>query len=163
MAQLYGLTAAEARLCALLFRTGLLEATIEERAEGTRGAPPEKPLSTKAVLRIRRDADAALAEMGKRFTAAWKAGRSSAHVFTFESPAALFRVLTPKRWELVEQLQAVGPVSVRGLARALDRDVKRVHEDVGVLIEVGLIEKTARGEIRVPYAVIEADFALRAA
>jgi predicted transcriptional regulator len=117
----------------------------------------------KAVLRIRRDADAALAEMGKRFTAAWKSGRSSAHVFAFESPAALFRVLTPKRWELVERLQALGPSSVRGLARALGRDVKRVHEDVVALIEVGLIEKTERGRIHVPFAVIEADFALRAA
>jgi len=118
---------------------------------------------SKAVLRIRRDADAALAEMGKRFTAVWKSGRSAAHVFTFESPAALFRVLTPKRWELVERLQTLGPSSVRGLARALERDVKRVHEDVGALLEVGLIEKSAGGKIHVPYAVIEADFALRAA
>jgi len=84
-------------------------------------------------------------------------------VFSFESPAALFRVLSPKRWELIERLQALGPVSVRGLARALERDVKRVHEDVGTLIEVGLIAKTERGKIHVPYSVIEADFALRAA
>ena len=116
-----------------------------------------------AVLRIRRDADAALAEMGKRFTAAWKSGRSSAQVITFESPAALFRVLTLKRWELVERLQMLGPSSVRGLGRSLERDVKRVHEDVAALIEVGLIEKTERGRIHVPFAVIEADFALRAA
>jgi len=118
----------------------------------------------KAVLRIRRDTDAALTEMGTRFSSTWKSGRSSsAHVFSFESPAALFRVLSPKRWELIERLQALGSVSVRGLARALERDVKRVHEDVGTLIEVGLIEKTERGKIHVPYSVIEADFALRAA
>jgi hypothetical protein len=30
-------------------------------------------------------AGAALADMGKRFTAAWKPGRSPAHVFTLES------------------------------------------------------------------------------
>lgn len=118
---------------------------------------------TKATLRIRRDTGAVLSEMGKRFTAAWRSGRSAGHVFTFESPAALFRVLSPKRWELIERLQSVGPTSVRGLARALERDVKRVHEDVGALIEVGLIEKTAGGKIHVPYSVIEADFALRAA
>jgi predicted transcriptional regulator len=118
---------------------------------------------TKAVVRVRRDANAALAEMGKRFAATWKSGRSSAHVFTFQSPAALFRVLTPKRWELVECLQAIGPSSVRGLARALDRDVKRVYEDVAALVEVGLVEKTAKGAVHVPFSVIEADFALRAA
>ena len=52
---------------------------------------------------------------------------------------------------------------MRGLARELGRDVKRVHEDVAVLIEVGLIEKTDSGKIHVPYAVIETDFALKAA
>ena len=118
---------------------------------------------TKAVLRIRRNTDAALADMGKRFTAAWKSGRSSAHVFTFESPAALFRVLSPKRWELLERLQSLGPSSLRGLARSLERDVKRVHEDVAALIEVGLIAKTEGGRIHVPFTVIEADFELRAA
>ena len=119
---------------------------------------------TKAVLRIQRDTGAALGEMGRRFATAWKSGRpASTHVFSFESPAALFRVLSPKRWELIERLQSMGPASVRGLARALERDVKRVHEDVGLLIEVGLIERTAGGRIRVPFAVIEADFELRAA
>ena len=118
----------------------------------------------KAVLRIRRNTDAALADMGKRFTAAWKSGKSPAHVFTFESPAALFRVLSPKRWDLLERLQSLGPSSLRGLARSLERDVKRVHEDVAALIEVGLIEKkTEHGQIRVPFDVIEADFELRAA
>lgn len=118
---------------------------------------------TKAVLRIRRNTDAALADMGKRFTAAWKSGKSSAHVFTFESPAALFRVITPKRWEVLERLQQLGPSSLRGLARSLERDVKRVHEDVAALIQVGLVEKTERGQVFVPFTVIEADFQLRAA
>jgi predicted transcriptional regulator len=118
---------------------------------------------TKAVLRIRRDVDKALADMGRRFTSTWKSGRPAAHVFKFESPAALFRVLTPKRWELLERLQGLGPSSLRGLARSLERDVKRVHEDVAALIEVGLVEKTERGRIHVPFTVIEADFELRAA
>lgn len=119
---------------------------------------------TKAVLRIRRYTTAVLGEMGRRFASTWKSGRpATARVFSFESPAALFRVLSPKRWELLERLQSLGATSVRGLARALERDVKRVHEDVGVLIEVGLIEKTAGGKVHVPYAVIEADCALWAA
>ncbi len=118
---------------------------------------------TKAILRIRRDVDTGLTDMGKRFTAAWKSGKSAAHVFTFESPAALFRVLTPKRWELLERLQGLGPSSLRGLARSLERDVKRVHEDVATLIEIGLVEKTDQGRIKVPFTVIEADFQLRAA
>ncbi len=118
---------------------------------------------TRAILRIRRDSEQALAEMSKRFVAAWKSGRSTGDVFTFESPAAMFRVLTPRRWDLIERLQATGPTSVRGLARLLDRDVKRVHEDVTALLDLGLVAKTEKGRVHVPYSVIEADFALRAA
>lgn len=119
-------------------------------------------MTKKAVLRIRKNSKATVAAMGENFVRAWKSGRSGEHVFTFESPSALFRAVTPKRWELLERLQATGPSSIRALARALERDVKRVHEDVVALIEIGLIEK-ARGEVHVPYDVIEADFALRAA
>jgi predicted transcriptional regulator len=78
------------------------------------------------------------------------------------SPAALFRVLTPKRWELIERLQTTGPSTVRGLARELERDVKRVHEDVSILIKHGLVVRTADRKIWVPYDVIHADFDLRA-
>ena len=116
----------------------------------------------KATIRIRRDTDAALKEMGDRFIKAWKTGRSDGATLQFESPAALFRVLTPKRWELVERLQKLGPSSVRGLARELERDVKRVHEDVGGLMACGLITREEDGKFRVPYDVIHADFDLRA-
>lgn len=115
-----------------------------------------------AVIRIRKDTGAALGEMGARFAHAWKTGNSSKTVLNFESPAALFRVISPKRWELIERLQAIGPSSIRGLARALERDVKRVHEDVGVLIEYGLVARTDDGQVHVPYQVIHADFDLRA-
>ena len=93
---------------------------------------------------------------------AWKTGKSAGDTLQFESPAALFRVLTPKRWELVERLQTLGPSSVRGLARELERDVKRVHEDVRTLMQVGLIARTEEGAFHVPYEVIHADFDLRA-
>jgi predicted transcriptional regulator len=115
----------------------------------------------KATIRIRRDTDAVLKEMGTRFVKTWKSGKPAGDVLTFESPAALFRALTPKRWELIERLQGLGPSSVRGLARALDRDVKRVHEDVMALIGHGLIARADDGRVRVPYDVIHADFDLR--
>ena len=115
----------------------------------------------KATIRIRKDTDAALKEMGGRFVKAWKSGRSGGDTFQFESPAAMFRVLTPKRWELIERLQKLGPRSIRGLARELERDVKRIHEDVHRLMEIGLVARID-GKIYVPYDVIHADFDLRA-
>jgi predicted transcriptional regulator len=116
----------------------------------------------KVTIRISRNVDAALNAMGERFVKAWKTGQAAGDSLQFESPAALFRVLSPKRWELVERLQSLGPMSVRGLARALERDVKRVHEDVRTLMQVGLIERTEEGAFHVPYEVIHADFDLRA-
>ncbi len=112
------------------------------------------------TIGIRKDTGAALKEMGERFVKTWKTGRSAGDSLQFESPAAMFRVLTPKRWELVARLQGIGPSSVRGLARELERDVKRVHEDVGELMECGLITRTEGGKVQVPYDVIHADFDL---
>jgi predicted transcriptional regulator len=116
----------------------------------------------KVTIRIRRDTNTALREMGERFVRTWKTARSAGSTLEFESPAALFRVLSPKRWELIERLQSIGPSSVRGLARELERDVKRVHDDVGELMDCGLVERTEDGKIQVPYDVIHADFNLSA-
>ncbi|WP_080818867.1 transcriptional regulator, partial [Agrobacterium deltaense] len=79
------------------------------------------------------------------------------------SPAQLFSVITPKRWELIEHLQKIGPSSIRGLARSVERDVKRVHEDVSALSDWGIFEPTEDGKVHVPYDVIHANFDLRAA
>jgi predicted transcriptional regulator len=117
----------------------------------------------KAIIQVRRDDDAVIAEAARGFVRAWKTGKSNGDVFTFSSPAQLFAILTPKRWEMIERLQALGPISLRGLARALERDVKRVHEDVAAMIEWGFIERTADRKICVPFDVIHADFDLRAA
>jgi predicted transcriptional regulator len=113
-----------------------------------------------ATIRIERDSTAAMHQASEGFLAAWKTGEYQGEHFSFESPAALFRVLTPKRWELIERLQAKGPLGVRALARELERDVKRVHEDVTVLLDYGFLEKTDDGQLCVPFEEIRADFCL---
>lgn len=115
-----------------------------------------------ATIRIR-PADEALTSLRKGFLSAWKSGRYRGEFFDFESPAALFRVLTPKRWELIEVLQQQGESGVRALARALGRDVKRVHEDAQVLVDLGLLEKSAAGKLSVPFAEIHAGFVMKSA
>jgi predicted transcriptional regulator len=120
----------------------------------------------RAVIQIRgnRTATAALDEMASDFIKTWKSGEPADPVatFTFSSPAQLFSIISPKRWELIEHLQKIGPSSVRGLARSIDRDVKRVHDDVTALIDWGIMERTDDGKVCVPYDVIHADFDLRA-
>jgi len=118
----------------------------------------------RAHIQIRSDSEALLAENLARAAEAARTGIPSDPVatFTFSSPAQLFSVISPKRWELIEQLQKIGPSSIRALARALDRDVKRVHEDVVALADWGIVDRTDDGKVEVPFDVIHADFDLRA-
>ena len=81
----------------------------------------------------------------------------------FETPAILFSRLTPNRWEMVRTLQGNSPLGVRELARHLGRDVRRVHDDAKVLLELGLIEKSREGKLFCPYEDIHLDMHMKAA
>jgi predicted transcriptional regulator len=83
-------------------------------------------------------------------------------VLNFESPGVLFSRLTERRWSLVHALQGQGPMAVRELARRVSRDVKRVHEDVQVLAELGLVERDAAGGVVCPFAEVHVNLHLRA-
>ncbi|WP_211206991.1 helix-turn-helix domain-containing protein [Thiothrix nivea] len=49
-------------------------------------------------------------------------------------------------------MQQGGAMGVRELSRQVGRDVKRVHEDVQTLLELGLIERNESGALVCPYA-----------
>ena len=72
-------------------------------------------------------------------------------------------LLTEKRWELVRSAQGKGPLAIRELSRLVGRDVKRVHEDVGTLTELGLLERTEDAGVICPYASVHIDMHLEAA
>ena len=84
-------------------------------------------------------------------------------VLNFESPGHFFGQLTEKRWALVRTAQGKGELSVRELARLVERDVKRVHEDVVVLADLGLLERTESAGVVCPYASMHIDMYLQAA
>ena len=92
-----------------------------------------------------------------------KADKYQGEVLNFESPAHFFGQLSEKRWEIVRSTQGKGELSVRELSRAVGRDVKRVHDDVVVLAELGLLERTASGGVLCPYASMHIDMYLKAA
>jgi predicted transcriptional regulator len=81
---------------------------------------------------------------------------------SFQSPEAFFGKLTARRWEIVQALLGAGPVAVRELARRVDRDVRRVHDDVVVLTELGLLEREEGGAVVCPFADIHVDMHIRA-
>ncbi len=84
-------------------------------------------------------------------------------VLNFESPGHFFGQLSQKRWEIARAAQGKGELSVRELARCVGRDVKRVHEDVGILTTLGLLERTKSGGVICPYASMHIDMYMKAA
>lgn len=98
-------------------------------------------------------------------TAALAARQSTyqGEVLNFESPGHFFGQLTEKRWTLVRTAQSKGELSVRELARLVERDVKRVHEDVVVLADLGLLERTDSGGVLCPFSSMHIDMVLKAA
>jgi len=92
-----------------------------------------------------------------------KAGTYQGEVLNFETPAQFFGQLSEKRWDLVRAAQGKGEMSVRELARVVDRDVKRVHDDIVILAQLGLLERTQSGGISCPYETLHIDMHLQAA
>lgn len=98
-----------------------------------------------------------------RFKRAWKTGAYQGEFLAFENMEQMARALTPLRWSLAALLQRDGAMSLRELARRAGRDVKRVHEDVAALLELGLVEKTDTGKLTLPYAEVRTEFVMRRA
>ena len=94
---------------------------------------------------------------------AFSASGYQGETLNFETPAAFLGQLTARRWHILQALQGAGEVPVRELARRLNRDVKRVHEDASALVDLGLIERTAKGRLLCPFLDIHLDFHLKRA
>ena len=117
---------------------------------------------TEAIIRIVNDNDAVLNEAAERFKKNLEIRQKSTSGFHLQLPCSIVFGISPKRWQLIEHLQHLGPSTIRGLARSLDRDVKRVHDDVTAMIDWGLVERNDDGMVHVPYSVIHTEFDLRA-
>ena len=72
-------------------------------------------------------------------------------------------MLTPKRWDIIRAMTGAGPLSIREVARRVNRDVKAVHGDVTALIKAGVINKTEDGKVEFPYDRVHVDFEIKAA
>ena len=101
-------------------------------------------------------------EINQRFRNAFS-GESQGEFISFESPALLFKVLTGKRWELLDMMTGTGEMTIREVARRLGRNVKNVHSDVQTLLNAGLLQKTDNGKIEFPYDTVQVNFTLKAA
>ena len=90
-------------------------------------------------------------------------GEALGAVIGFASPELLWKVITPKRWEILRVLTGAGPVAIREVARRVGRDVKTVHGDIQALLKAGVLDRAENGRIVFPYDEVHVDFVLRAA
>ncbi|MFO7717475.1 MAG: transcriptional regulator [Thermodesulfobacteriota bacterium] len=90
-------------------------------------------------------------------------GETQGAVISFSSPELLWQTLSKKRWELLKAMVGRGPLTIRGLAREVERDVKGVHSDIHRLLNAGLVERTDTGQVLFPYDAVHVDFELQAA
>ena len=90
-------------------------------------------------------------------------GKEQGAFISFATAELLWKVITPKRWELLRAMTAAGPVAIREVARRVERDVKSVHGDVHALLKAGVLDRADDGRIVFPYDEVHVDFVLRAA
>lgn len=100
-------------------------------------------------------------DVSRRMLRALEGEPQGAHI-TFPSFELLWKVITPKRLEILRALAGQGPLAIREVARRIGRDVKAVHGDIRGLLDAGLLETRAEGVV-FPYAGVHVDFTLRAA
>ncbi len=111
------------------------------------------PAPRTLTITLQPDWRAALRTAGQRAQATTYQGET----LNFENPEAFFGRLTQRRWVLVRALQGQGVLAVRELARRIGRDIKRVHEDVQVLADLGLVERDEGGGVLCPFAEVHID------
>jgi predicted transcriptional regulator len=105
-------------------------------------------------------------DMANEFIDAWhqaEAGHISENVeekIFFKDERALFKVLTPKRCELLRYVHDHGKTAILALAKQLKRDYRNVYQDVKELSQAGLIVKNTAGEYFVPWSAIVTEISL---
>ena len=78
-------------------------------------------------------------------------GEKQGAYLSFASLELLWKVLTPKRWEILRTMTGAGPLAIREVARRVDRDAKSVHGDAPSLLKAGVLDRTEDGRIVFPY------------
>jgi predicted transcriptional regulator len=101
--------------------------------------------------------------MGKRFIRAWHALEQGTPVdethLTFLDMQTLVSVLSPERLALLREVRRHPPEDVAALAQSLQRDDRRVNQDVAILVRAGLLERDA-SRIRTPYNSVHTEVSL---
>lgn len=89
-------------------------------------------------------------------------GEAQGAYITFPTIELLWKVVTSKRLAILRAMTGGETISIREVARRVERDVKAVHADVRALVNAGLVEDTGSG-VRFGYDAVRVEFTLQAA
>ncbi|MGO4449861.1 helix-turn-helix domain-containing protein [Phyllobacterium sp. TAF24] len=106
------------------------------------------------------DAKSRFVEAGRRALAGEVAAMEP--TVNFVSYDDMHRVLAPLRLAIVKALAGQGSLSIREIARRVNRDVQAVHRDITTLVNAGIIDRTDNG-VSFPYERIHFEFDVSAA
>ena len=82
-------------------------------------------------------------------------------VFVFPSIEQLTKVmLAPNRLNIINAMAGAGAMSIRELARRIDRDFSAVHRDVQTMLSSGILEHEGN-KIIFPFTGVHFDFNLK--
>jgi predicted transcriptional regulator len=70
---------------------------------------------------------------------------------TFNDAANMLSTLSEKRLELLAFLRKQDSMTIKELSRQLNRNYSNVHEDVQLLLRIGLLDKDKNDKIYVPW------------
>ncbi|WP_039889227.1 transcriptional regulator [Acidiphilium sp. PM] len=90
-------------------------------------------------------------------------GEHVGEFISFGTVELLWKVLTAKRWDILQAMTGHGEMAIREVARQVDRDVKAVHGDVQALLTAGVLDRTDSGRVVFPYDAVHVDFTLHKA
>ncbi len=98
----------------------------------------------------------------KQLAAAFR-GEQAGEFISFASVELLWKVLTAKRWDILQAMTGQGEMTIREITRRVGRDVKAVHGDVQSLLSAGVIERAESGRVVFTYDAVRVEFTLQAA
>jgi predicted transcriptional regulator len=107
----------------------------------------------KAIIEVAKRGSAL--QTARRQLAASRQGQTPDFWLSFESARTLFTELTPARLDLLDTLSKLGSCSVYALAKAAARNYSNVHADIARLEDLGLVKRSADGNILVPFTAVE--------
>jgi predicted transcriptional regulator len=101
-------------------------------------------------------------ETQKQLAAAFR-GEQVGVFISFVTVELLWKVLTAKRWNILQAMAGQGEMTIREIGRRVSRDVKAVHGDVQALLLAGVLDRAESGRVIFPYDSVRVDFTLRTA